>query len=169
MTLMTLRAFMVSGLIFAWVSVVSSEAINVTSPGPGFFENVVLDSLLLMDGELQQTLAADIAYLVKTAHFTPQANSWIPKPHPKGRLLNIYNSLNTGNLKDSFTSMVAPVVEMACMSQQYDPMNDSSSKCVSRILKYPIIETIQINYSYIQGQQCPVRKLHWPDCSLNNE
>lgn len=149
---MALKTWIVVFLLLVLVNGASAKTIKIETQSPYFFDNVVLDSLLLMDRELQRVLANDISHLVKSASFTPQPSRWLPRPPPKGRLLNIYNSINAKNLSESFTSMVAPVIEMACTSRHYDPLNDSSSKCVSQILKYPIIDLIQINYTYVQGK-----------------
>ncbi|MGD9686432.1 MAG: hypothetical protein AB7U43_05600 [Desulfobacter sp.] len=138
-------------LVFVLNKPVFSQTISIETQSSNFFLNVVLDSLLLMDGDIQNILAPDFSALVKKASFVPRPNSWIPGPHPKGVLSNIYRQININNLADSFTSMVSQVVEMSCRPQQYDPLSTYSSKCVAKTLKYPIINEISIDYNYVAG------------------
>lgn len=53
-------------------------------------------------------LAPDIDDLIKKTIFTPQTNTWMPKPHPKGALLNIYNNINANNLLTNGGVMTQP-------------------------------------------------------------
>jgi len=149
---MKIKACFIGWSMLVMVSSASAQTIVVETQSPDFFYNVVLDSLFLMNSELQEMLAPDFELLVKKASFTPQPNSWIPRPHPKGMISNVYNKISTNNLGESFTSMVSKVVELACTPPQYDPLSSSSSKCVSKTLKYPIIEPIQIKYNYNKGK-----------------
>ena len=149
---MKTKACFIGWSMLVMVSSASAQTIAVETQSPHFFYNVVLDSFFLMDRGLQEVLAPDFERLVEKASFTPQPNSWIPKPHPKGVISNIYNRISANNLGESFTTMVSKVVELACTSPQYDPLSSLSSKCVSKILKYPIIEPIQIKYNYNKGK-----------------
>jgi hypothetical protein len=126
----------------------AAENYTIDTKSDNFFENIVYDTMLLLDSDLRKTLAPDMATIVEHARFTPEPNSWKPRISPRGLLTTVYSDTNSSNIKENFSSLIKPVVEMACVSQQYDPMNNLSSKCVKDVLKYPVTEAIRINYSY---------------------
>lgn len=129
---------------------VAAENYTFDTKSSNFFENVVYDTMLLLDSDLRKSLVPDMATIVEHARFTQEPNTWKPRISPRGLLTNIYADTNSSNIKESFSSLIKPVVEMACVSQQYDPMNNLSSKCVKDVLKYPVTDTIKIGYSYTE-------------------
>ena len=125
----------------------SAERIVIETKNDNFFENVVSDTLLLLDPELKKIIADDFAHVVNESRFNVQVNSWKPRRSPKGVLVDIYNDTNKNNIKYSFASAIQPIVELAC-TKRNDQLNDLQSKCIKELFKYPIIHTIQFRYTY---------------------
>ncbi|MDD2581900.1 MAG: hypothetical protein PHR66_07900 [Desulfuromonadaceae bacterium] len=124
------------------------ENIVIETKNDNLFENIVSDSLLLLDPDLQKSIEGDFAHVVANSKFSVPVNSWKPRPNPKNKLTTIYNRINGNNIKESFASLIQPVVELACTPNKYDPLNEVTSKCIKKLFKYPIIETIQIGYIF---------------------
>jgi hypothetical protein len=103
---------------------------------------------LLLDPNLRKIIADDFNNVVNNSKFQVQVNSWKPRQNPKIKLALIYNNTNSNNIRESFASLVQPVVEIACTPQNHDPLNEHQSKCIKELFKYPIIETIKIGYTY---------------------
>lgn len=145
-----MKSGLITLLLISCFSSIAVAAENYTfdTKSNNFFDNVVYDTMLLLDSDLRKTLAPDMATIVEHARFTQETNTWKPRISPRGLLTNIYTDMNSSNIKESFSLLIKPVVEMACVSQQYDPMNNLSSKCVKEVLKYPVSEAIRISYSY---------------------
>lgn len=126
----------------------TAENITINTENGDFFKNLVSDTYLLLDPVLQKIIADDFDHVVKSSRFQLQVNSWKPRPNPKNKITTIYNRFNNQNVKESLASLIQPVVEIACSPQQNDPLNEISSKCINELLKYRIIETIQIGYVF---------------------
>jgi len=130
----------------------AAENITIDTKTDNLFENLISDTLLLLDPELKKTIADDFDNVVKNSNFKLVVNSWMPRPNPKTKLVSIYDRFNANNVKESLSSLVQPVVEIACTSQKYDPMNEYQSKCIKELFKYPIIQPIEIQYIYESGK-----------------
>lgn len=126
----------------------ATENITSETKTGNLFENIVSDTLLLLDPDLKKIIADDFNHVVNNSKFQVQVNSWKPRPNPKIRLASIYNNTNSNNIRESFASLVQPVVEIACTPQKYDPLNEYQSKCIKELFNYPIIETIKISYTF---------------------
>ena len=142
-------------LTISLVSILCSSAtaattINIDTKSDSFFENVVSDAFLLLDSGLRKHLTEDKDYIIEHARFNPESHGWQVRQNPKARLTSIYHDIKPENMKDSFASLIKPVVEAACAPQQYDPMNSVTGKCVREMLRYPISNPIRINYSFSQ-------------------
>jgi hypothetical protein len=135
-------------IVFSCEMTFAAESITVETRDANFFRNFVTDTVLLLDNDLKTLLADDIENIVRQAKFGIQPNSWKPKPSPKNKLSSVYSRINKNNLKEAFADLVQPVVEIACTSQKYDPLREASTKCIKDMLVYPIIEQIQIDYTY---------------------
>lgn len=126
----------------------AEQNISIETQSSNLFENIVSDTLLLLDRSLQEKLSPDFDYIVKNSTFTIKKNSWIPKTNPKITLLHEYHNMNVDNLHTSFASIIQPVIELACFPRGQDPFNELSSKCIRALFVYPIIQPIRINYNY---------------------
>jgi len=144
---MRLALLVVFFIVFNCDNSFAFERIAIETKNDNFFENVVSDTLLLMDPYLRKIIAADFAHVVDRSEFNVQVNSWKPRPSPKRVLNDIYNDSNMNNIKESFASLGQPVVELAC-TQRNDQLNEYQTKCIKELFKYPIIHTIQIRYIY---------------------
>jgi hypothetical protein len=128
----------------------AAERYVINTKDDNFFENFVSDTSLLLTPDLRKIISANFDTVVNNSKFQPQPNSsWLPKPNPRIKLNTIYNRISSDNIKENFAYLVNPIVEIACSSpSQNDPMGDKSSKCIKQMLKYPVIQTIEINYVY---------------------
>lgn len=130
----------------------AAENISIKTNSTNFFENIISDTLLLLDPDLKKIIADDLDSVVAHSKFQLPVNSWKPRPNPKNSLLTIYDRITSNNLPDSLASLIQPIVELACIPQKYDPTNDISSQCIKEMFKYPILEPIVLKYSYISGK-----------------
>lgn len=126
----------------------AAQNITIETQSSNLFENIVTDTYLLLDSNLQEKLSPYLAHIGVNSVFTVKSNSWIPKPNPKNTLLREYSNINVTNLNTSFASLIQPVIELACAPQVQDPFNELSSKCIKALFSYPIVQPIGINYNY---------------------
>lgn len=126
----------------------AAERITIETKSSDFFENLVSDTLLLLDSDLKKAIDDDFVHVLTNSRFTLQVNSWKPRPNPKTKLANIYKNINSNNIKENFASLVQPVVEIACSPQQYDPMNEYQLRCIKELFTYPINQPIEFKYTY---------------------
>ena len=145
-------------LFFAFVGVNAFAAENITieTKNINFFENLISDTLYLLDPDLKKIIADDLDNVVSNSKFKLQVNSWKPRTNPKTRLATVYDRINRSNLKESISSLVQPVVEIACSSQKHDPLNNYQSECIKELFTYPIIQQIEINRGFKFEVQQPV-------------
>ncbi len=143
-----INLLMVLLIVFSCEITFATENITSETKTWNLFDNIVSDTLLLLDPDLKKIIADDFNHVVNNSKFQVQVNSWKPRPNPKIKLASIYNNTNSNNIRESFSSLVQPVVEIACTPQKYDPLNEYQSKCIKELFNYPIIETIKIGYTY---------------------
>lgn len=121
---------------------------SIDTKSSDLFENVVSDTILLLDPGLKKIIESDFSRIVDTSKFTLQSQSWMPRQNPRIKLDNIYNDINSGNIKESFSSLVQPIIELACTPPQGDPLNEKFSYCVRTLIAYRIVNPMEIAYSY---------------------
>lgn len=130
----------------------STENIKINTKTADFFENFVSDTTLLLDQDLKNIISSDYKNVVNNSKFNIRANSWRPQPDPRIKLRAIYNNINNKNFEQSFSDLVEPLIEIACTPKQYDPMNKEKQICIENMLKYSIIDDIQISYNHDPGK-----------------
>jgi len=130
------------------ISFSAENRIEVETTTSNLFQNIISDTILLLDPDLKKIVSVDLDSVIKKSEFNYQGYSWPPRTNPKYVLSNIYEKINKHNVSDSLARMVEPVVEIACTPKKYDPLNELSPKCIKNLLKYPIINPIEINYAY---------------------
>ena len=147
-----IQLMMVLMVVFSCEITFAAENISIETKSSNLFENLVSDTVLLLDPDLKKIIADDFDHVVKNSKFELVVNSWKPRPNPRIRLVSIYDRFNSSNIKESFSSLIQPVVEIACSSQKHDPLNEYQSKCIKDMFKYPVISKIEINYTYEPGR-----------------
>lgn len=147
-----IHLLMVLVIVFSCEITFAAENITIETKTGNFFENLVSDTILLLDPDLKKIIANDFDHVVANSKFGLPVNSWKPRPNPKIRLAAIYDRFNSDNVKESLASLVQPVVEIACSPQKHDPLSEYQSKCIKEMFGYPIIQTIEIKYTYESGK-----------------
>lgn len=126
----------------------ASQMFSIDTKSSNLFENIVSDTILLLDPDLKKNIENDFSRIVEKSKFTLQPHSWMPRQNPKIKLNNIYNDINPGNMKESFSSLVQPIIELACTPPQGDPLNEKFSYCINNLIAYRIVNPMEIVYSY---------------------
>ncbi len=147
-----INLLMILVIVFSCEITFAAENITIETKTGNFFENLVSDTLLLLDPDLKKIIADDFDHVVTNSKFELPVNSWKPRPNPKIRLAVIYDRFNSNNVKESLASLVQPVVEIACSPQKHDPLSEYQSKCIKEMFGYPIIQSIEIKYTYDSGK-----------------
>lgn len=138
-------------LCFLYLSTGTSSAaqmFSIETKSSNLFENVVSDTILLLDPDLKKIIESDFARIVDKSKFTLQRQSWMPQQNPRIKLNSIYNDINPGNIKESFSSLVQPIIELACTAPQGDPLNEKFSYCIRTLIAYRIVNPMEIAYRY---------------------
>lgn len=139
-------------IVFSCEIIFATENITIETKTDNFFENFISDTILLLDTDLKKIIVDDLAHVVANSKFELVVNNWKPRSSPKIKLVNIYDRFNSDNIKESLAALAQPVVEIACSSQKYDPLNEYQSRCIKDMFKYPIIQPIEIKYIYKSGK-----------------
>lgn len=147
-----INLLMILVIVFSCEITFAAENITMETKTGNFFENLVSDTLLLLDPDLKKIIVDDFDHVVANSKFELPVNSWKPRPNPKIRLAVIYDRFNSNNVKESLASFVQPVVEIACSPQKHDPLSEYQSKCIKEMFGYPIIQPIEIKYTYESGK-----------------
>lgn len=135
-------------IVFSCEITFAAENVTIETKSGNLFENLVSDTILLLDPELKKIITDDFDHVVKNSKFELVVNSWKPRPNPRIRLATIYDRFNSNNIKESLSSLIQPVIEISCSSQKNDPLNEYQSKCIKNMFKYPVISKIEISYTY---------------------
>lgn len=145
---MKLTCLAVVLFVFSCKFTFAAENIVIQTESSGFFFNIISDATLLLDPDLKKIIANDFDHIVNKSKFNYQGDNWPPRINSKVMISNIYSDINKNNIKESMARLVQPVVEAACTSQRYDPLNDFAPKCIKKLLNYSIITKIEIKYDY---------------------
>lgn len=135
-------------LVFSSSAAHATANYSIATRSTDFFENVVSDTLLLLDQELRSSLQPELETIISHARFTQERNAWTPRTNHRAQLATIHGNTTATTLKESFAALIRPVVELACVSSEYDPMNSIAARCVKETLSYPVTDTLRINYRY---------------------
>lgn len=111
---------------------------------PDFFENVILDSMLMMDERAVMSISYKYADITKNSRFIQQNNTWIPGPSPKSVISRVINENRKDEIDFVVSSIVKPIVELSC-SKNSDLLGSFRKKCIDDLLRYRIIDKIVIN------------------------
>ena len=145
---LTIFYIILSLFILSSTDVLAVESYKIDTNSNNLFQNIVSDTILLLDNDLQHEFLSDYKKIIADSTFQLEKHSWKPRSNPVSKIKTIYLSMDSKNIKNSFSSMIKPLIEIGCSPLQPDPLNELLTKCIKNLLRYPIIDTVIIDYEY---------------------
>ena len=84
--MISIRLNLLVSLLIAFiihVNAFAAENVTIETKNDNFFENLISDTLYLLDPDLKKIIADDFDNVVSNSKFALQVNSWKPRANPK--------------------------------------------------------------------------------------